>query len=86
MVTMCAFKPGFVEVPGCGPQAQNHVRDLLKIHILGPLPHFELSAFGVKTRKLHPIHKKNGETTLLISLVPRPGDGTRQNNFQSRQS
>lgn len=46
MVIVFAFKPVFMEVPISGPQAQNHVRYLLKIRVLGSLSQFELSVFG----------------------------------------
>ena len=70
MVTIFAFKPMLVEVLFSGFQAQNHGRYLLKIHILGPLSQFEISVFAVEPRNLHPINHKNGETALLVSLVP----------------
>lgn len=46
MVIVFAFKPVFMEVPISGPQAQNRVRYLLKIRVLGSLSQLELSVFG----------------------------------------
>lgn len=62
---MSAFKLVSVEVPFSGLQAQNHVKYLLKIHILGPPFQFELSAFGMETRNLYPINQKNGEIAFI---------------------
>ena len=50
MVIVFAFKPVFMEVPISGPQAQNHVRYLLKIRVLGSL--------SMGPRNLHPINQK----------------------------
>lgn len=58
MVIVFVFKPVFVDVPIPGLQAQNHVRYLLKIHVLGSLSQSEFSAFGVETRNLHPANQK----------------------------
>lgn len=70
MVTTVAFQTVFVEVPFPGLQGHSHVKYLVKIGILGPPFQFELSAFGVATRNLHPINQENGEINFLIGLVP----------------
>lgn len=70
MVTIFVFQTVFVEVPSSGLQAHNHVKYLLKLHILGPPFQFELSVFAMDTRNLHPINQKNGEFDFLIGLVP----------------
>lgn len=50
-------------------QAQNHVKYLLKIHILGPPSQLEFNAFGMETRNPYPISQKNGE----IAFIDWPG-------------